>query len=118
MLNFTIPLPPRTKKNGQILTRSGKIIPSKAFGEYQINCGWFMPRVKKPIDTKVRLTALYYMDTHRIVDMVGLHQALQDVLVHYGILKDDNSRIIQDHDGSRVLYDKDNPRTEIEITEV
>lgn len=77
-----------------------------------------MPKTKEPINRKVRLTALYYMDTHRIVDIVGLHQALQDILVHYRILEDDNSRIIQDHDGSRVLYDKDNPRTEVNILEV
>lgn len=29
---------------------------------------------------------------------------------------DDNSQIIVSHDGSRVLYDKDNPRTEVTIS--
>ena len=37
------------------------------------------------------------------------------MLVKYGVLKDDNSEIITSHDGSRVLYDKDNPRTEVTI---
>jgi hypothetical protein len=36
----------------------------------------------------------------------------------YGIIEDDNSQIVAGHDGSRVRYDKNNPRTEIEITEM
>ena len=55
------------------------------------------------------------MPTRRIVDLVGLLQAVDDILVHYNVIKDDNSRIVQSHDGSRVLYDKGNPRTEIYI---
>lgn len=31
-------------------------------------------------------------------------------------VKDDTFTILAGHDGSRVLVDKDNPRTEIEIT--
>ena len=30
-------------------------------------------------------------------------------------MKDDNNRIVVSTDGSRVLYDKHNPRTEVEI---
>jgi Holliday junction resolvase RusA-like endonuclease len=58
------------------------------------------------------------MATRRKVDLVGLLQAVDDVLVHYGVIRDDNSRIVASHDGSRVLYDRERPRTEIEITEV
>lgn len=39
-----------------------------------------------------------------------------DLLVAYGIIEDDNSKIVASMDGSRVSYDKDNPRTEAEIT--
>lgn len=56
------------------------------------------------------------MHTRRVVDLVGLLQAVDDVMVHYGTIKDDNSRIVAGHDGSRVIYDKERPRTEIEIT--
>ena len=48
-------------------------------------------------------------------DLVGLEQATDDILVHYGVIEDDNSRIVAGHDGSRVRYDKDNPRVEITI---
>jgi hypothetical protein len=36
-------------------------------------------------------------------------------LVAYGIIADDNSNIVASMDGSRVLYDRENPRTEIYI---
>lgn len=55
------------------------------------------------------------MPTKRRVDLTNLLEAIDDVLVKYGVLKDDNSEIITSHDGSRVLYDKDNPRTEVVI---
>ena len=58
---------------------------------------------------------MYYMDTHRRVDLVGLLQATDDLLVKAGVVQDDNSNIIASHDGSRVRYDKDNPRVEIDI---
>lgn len=41
---------------------------------------------------------------------------MDDALVAAGVLADDNSQIIVSHDGSRVLYDKDNPRTEVTIS--
>ena len=37
------------------------------------------------------------------------------MLVKYGVIEDDNSRIIVSMDGSRVRYDKENPRTEVTI---
>ena len=58
------------------------------------------------------------MPTKRRVDLTNLMEATHDILVHCGVLADDNSKIIVSVDGSRVEYDKNNPRTEIEITEV
>lgn len=52
------------------------------------------------------------------MDLVNLLEATCDILVHYRVLEDDNSKIVVSHDGSRVLYDKENPRVEIWITEV
>ena len=75
----------------------------------------FMPRVST-IDRTVNVKATFYMSTHRIVDLVNLHEALLDVLVKHRVLDDDNSRIVVSMDGSRVDYDKENPRTEVEIT--
>ena len=55
------------------------------------------------------------MKTRHAVDLTNLLEAVDDVLVKYGVLEDDNSRIIVSHDGSRVLYDKQRPRTEVTI---
>ena len=58
------------------------------------------------------------MPTKRKCDLTNLLEAVDDVLVKHGIVADDNYTIIESHDGSRVLYDKENPRTEIYIDEV
>ena len=68
------------------------------------------------ISVPVNVKYIFYMPTRRIVDLTNLTEAADDVLVKYGVLADDNSRIVVSHDGSRVLYDKDNPRTEITIS--
>lgn len=64
------------------------------------------------------LLLLFYMATRRKVDGLNLAAGLDDILVERGILADDNSRIVAGHDGTRVLYDPKNPRTEIYITEM
>ena len=58
------------------------------------------------------------MPTRRRVDLTNLMEAAHDVLVAAGILADDNNTIIVSVDGSRVLYDKEYPRTEIIIQEL
>lgn len=55
------------------------------------------------------------MPTRRRVDKSNLEAAAHDVLVKYGVLADDNRDIIASTDGSRVYYDKENPRAEITI---
>ena len=55
------------------------------------------------------------MDTNRAVDLGNLLAATCDILVHYGVLMDDNARIVVHHDGSRVFVDRKQPRAEIEI---
>ena len=55
---------------------------------------------------------------HGTVDKTNLESAIMDILVDARILKDDNSNIVAATDGSRVLYDKSNPRTEIFIDEM
>lgn len=119
-MKFTINLPPVTKKNSsQIIVAGGRprIIPSRQFRKYEHDCQFFLPRVMT-IDYPVNVKAIYYMPTHRKVDLINLHEALHDILVKYRILVDDNSNIIVSTDGSRVMYDKHNPRTEVEITKV
>lgn len=120
MIEFTIDLPPRTKKNSQrIIMCNGRpmIIPSKAYKQYEKGSRYFMPRIES-IDYPVNVKAVYYMPTRRRVDLCNLHEALHDVLVHHGVLKDDNSKIIVSTDGSRVSYDKEHPRTVVTIERV
>lgn len=74
-----------------------------------------MPKLDKLIDYAVNVKAVYYMQTRRKVDITNLHNALHDILVHYGVLADDNMKIVVFTDGSRVKYDKLNPRTEVTI---
>lgn len=117
MIKFTIPIAPRTKKNSQrivIVKGRPKIIPSELYKQYEKDCKFFIPKIET-IDYPINLKCIYYMPTRRRVDLVNLLEATCDMLVYYGILKDDKSDIVYSHDGSYVSYDKNNPRTEIEI---
>lgn len=119
-ITLTIPLPPITKKNSQRIVRCGsysRIMPSKQYERYEKDAEHFLRRIAptEPINERVEVTAVFYMPTRRRVDLTNLLEALDDVLVKYGVLADDNSKIIVSHDGSRVMYDKENPRTEVII---
>ncbi len=58
------------------------------------------------------------MPTRRKCDLTNLLEAIDDIMVECGLLADDNYTVIHSHDGSRVMYCKERPRTEIEILEV
>lgn len=112
---------PRTKKNSSRIVHHGKgyiILPSKEFVQYQADCGYFLKPPNKPIKQKCNIKATYYRRTKRKVDISNLHSALHDILTHYGVIADDCCKIVVGTDGSRVLIDKTNPRTEIVITEL
>ena len=113
---------PRTKKNSpQIRRGSGGrryVAPSDAYTAYQDAAGWQLRRPAEPLAGRYNVQVLYYMDSLRRVDLTNLLEATCDILTHYGVLEDDNSRIVASHDGSRVMLDRDNPRAEIEIAEV
>ena len=118
---FTINLPPITKKNSQRILR-GKggrpfIAPSEKYKLYERAAGVYLEWLDDPIDEPVNVMCIYYMPTRRRVDLVNLQEATLDTLVAHGILEDDNCKIVVGMDGSRVKYDKQNPRTEIYIEE-
>ena len=116
-IKFTIPIAPITKKNHQqIIYKAGRpmVIPSKQFLQYEKDAKWFVPNVET-IEEPVNIKAVFYMPTRRRVDLTNLLQALLDLLVKYGLLADDNSKVVFSVDGSYVDYDKENPRTEVEI---
>ena len=113
---------PITKKNSMRMVTNKKTgrtfpIPSKQFVDYQKLFLSQVKRLKHPIDQPVNVQAVYYMPTRHKVDITNLLSATHDLLVDAKILEDDNSKIVIGVDGSRVLYDKENPRVEIIITE-
>lgn len=116
-----IPLPPITKKNHQQIVKARghyMVIPSKQYRDYEKACGMFLKDFPQTLNGELEITCVYYMPTRRRVDLTNLLEATHDILTHYLIIEDDNSNIIKSVDGSRVFYDKDNPRTEITIREL
>ena len=123
-VKIIIPIAPITKKNSQRVwvnpkTNRPMILPSKQYQQYEKEAKKFLePLSSYDISYPVNVKCLYYMQTRRKVDLTNLLEATDDVLVKYGILHDDNSNIVAGHDGSRVLYDKVFPRTEIYISKM
>lgn len=121
-MNFTIQLIPISKKNHQQILKNKKtgkrfVAPSKQYRDYERDAMWFVPKAKQ-IDYPVNVKCLFYMPTKRLCDLTNMLEAVDDVMVKAGLLKDDNYKIIASHDGSRVLYDKFNPRTEVYIERI
>ena len=131
VVRYKIDGEPRSKKNHTQLVGIGKQCPvckkkermlpiqSKQYLQYEKDCAWFLnPKPTKPIDFPVNICCTFYMKTKRRVDGLNLLAAIDDILVKYGIIADDNRDIVASHCGSRVYYDKNAPRTEIVITTV
>lgn len=121
-MHITLIGEPHTKKNSARILRSGSgrpfVAPSAAFEAYQESCLWQIRTPHNPVSARVNVRCVYYMKTARRVDLANLIEATTDILVKAGVLADDNSQIVAAHDGSRVDYDKNHPRVEIEITEM
>lgn len=120
MIHLIIPLSPVSKKNSQQIffnRATGKpfISPSKQYKEYEREAMYFIPNKNMLIDYPVNVKCLFYMPTKRRCDLTNMLEAIDDIMVKANLLRDDNFTIIQSHDGSRVLYDKNNPRTEVYI---
>lgn len=119
-INFVIDVIPRTKKNSNRIVKIGnkrKVISSKQYEEFEKECIYKLDNKLKQlcIDKPINIRAVFYMDTKRRVDITNLLNALDDMLVKAGVIKDDNRNIVASHDGSLVLYDKARPRIVIEI---
>ena len=127
--SYVIPGNPVTKKNSQIPVmipikgtnkRRPVILPSKQFQAFEKSAlKSLKPETpEEVIDVPVNVCCKYFMKTRRKVDLNNLLEATCDILVKAKFLKDDNNTIVSGHDNSRVYYDKDNPRTEIYITNI
>ena len=113
---------PRTKKNSQQILKAGNkrwIGPSKEALAFERQCGWWVKqayrlKIAEPVNVRVR----FFMESKRKVDLTNLLEAIDDVLVKYEVVADDNANIIAGHDGSRVYVDRVSPRLEIEIESI
>ena len=121
-IKYTIKLPPVTKKNHQQILMNKKtgrpfVMPSPQYKQYEREAAWFLkPRPPRPIECSLCIKCLFYLPTRRKTDLTNLLEAVDDLLVHAGIIADDHYGIVTSHDGSRCFWDKENPRTEIIIT--
>lgn len=118
-----IPLMCRSKKNSQqilINSRTGKpfVGQSKLYKNFERECGYFLKRYESNISCPVNLKCTFYVPNKRKRDLTNLENAIADILVKYKVLQDDNYKIIQSWDGSRIIYEKNREETVIEITKV
>lgn len=125
LLNTIIKGQPRPKKNSMQFKRlkNGRtvLLQSDTYNEYkdifliQIKNIW---KNKEPITQQVNVKCVYYRGDNRKCDLVNLQNGTLDLLVEAGVLKDDNYKVVYSMDGSRIFYDKDNPRVEITISTI
>lgn len=128
LYHYIIPLDPRTKKNSHRIAGRGSRCPlcgkykqqfirnGSTTTEFAFKAAQFLnPRPPVPLDQPVQLVYRLFTETRHRKDDLNLYENLDDILVHELVLKDDDRKIIRSRDGSRVLYDKDNPRAEIYI---
>ena len=117
LYEFIIKGDPRTKKNSS-RAYGRKLLPSAAFMKYRESAlpqlaSQTMPPV--PIGRPVTVCGKFYMQTRRKVDLGNLMNATLDILRDAQILVDDDCLNVPSYDGSRVYWDKNNPRAEIYI---
>lgn len=119
--NFIVSGSPIVKKNTQKVVRNGRrsfVVYSGQYKEWMHRAMdelALQKRPDQPIDYPVILMCKFFMQTKRVVDLSALYEGIQDTLVKMDVLKDDNFNYVAGHDGSRVLLDRENPRTEVSI---
>lgn len=128
----------KDKKSGRLIQRPAPVHyylePYKKWAKNAIKaCAEFInqhPEMDFPLTGQYNLKCIFYMNVNRVVDLSALYEGPQDVLAGnagvwkesvpsrlYQIIEDDSTRFIGSHDGSRVVLDYVNPRTEITLTE-
>lgn len=123
ILEIIIPLKAIPKKNSQRIivnprTHKPMIIQSKLYKEFERDCGYYLNKYKKNINTPVNIKATFYVPDKRKRDLTNLENAIADILVKYKVIADDNYNVIQGWDGSRIIYEKGREETILEIEEI
>lgn len=122
-MKIVIPLKCRSKKNAQQILYNSKthkpfISQSKLYKEFEEECGYYLLNYRKKIDYPINLKCTFIVDDKRKRDIVNLLNAIQDILVKYQVLADDNYNIVQSIDGTRIIYEKGVNKTIIEINKL
>lgn len=115
-MKFTIPFEIKTKKNSsRVIKSKGRtiVLPSKQYTDFEKKALPYCPKLR--IDYPIMIKAVFYMSSKRRIDLNNA-LAFTDLLTKAGTIVDDNCKIVVGFDGSRIDYDKDNPRIEVEIT--
>lgn len=121
MIIIKLPILCRSKKNSQQIfynsaTKTPFVSQSKLYKQFEKDCGIFLTKFALNIDYPINLKCTFYVPDRRKRDIVNLLNAIQDVLVKYKTIQDDNYTIVKSLDGSRIIYEKDREETIIEIT--
>lgn len=120
IFRYTIHGDPPSKKNSMRKTRRG-LIPNKKYcnwrneAEAQIREAGLRPVKCNP---PFNIAFLIFRKNRRggPGDVNNYTHAPQDILVTEGIIPEDNRDIVYSIDGSRIFFDKEDPRIEIIIT--
>ena len=120
MLKIVIPVIPRSKKNSQEIVFNRKtgrrmVIQNKRYTEFEKKCKEYMPTLEKSINDSVNLSCHFFVPDARKRDIANYLEAIQDILVKYKVLEDDNYNIVSSLNNCKMEIDRKNPRIEINI---
>ena len=118
-----IPLQCRSKKNSQQIyinqkTHKPFVSQSELYKQFERDCGYFLKKYAMNINYSINLKCTFYVKDRRKRDIVNLLNAIQDILVKYNVISDDNYNIVKSVDGSRIVYERGREETVIEITKL
>lgn len=121
MLKIVIPVAPLTKKDSpkMVYNRDDdkmEIYKSKKYKDYCRIAGMYMDPLN--IDFPVNVKMTFFLPNRYPSSLLGLQEAVEEVLVDCNMLSTNDSRVLASTDGSRILFDKTFPRTEIEISRI
>lgn len=123
MIIIKIPIQCRSKKNSQQIlynryTRKPFISQGKLYKQFEAECGYYLIKHRYKIDYPINLKCTFYVPDKRQRDIVNLLNAIQDILVKYEVIADDNYNIVNSVDGTKIIYEKGRQETIIEIEKV
>lgn len=123
-MKIEIPIMCKSKKNHQKIvinprTHKPLIIQGDWYRQFEKDCGYYLKRYSGlKINYPINLKCTFIVPDRRKKDIVNLLNAIQDILVKYEVIEDDNYNIVAGIDGSRIIYEKGVEKTIIEITKM